>query len=202
MVQILPAAVVAPMYFSEKNQVGVINQWSQLQAQFFTSDSHGSACCGNLESRSIGYPFSHSLEVMPRPTKATVANGECYHVTVNKTINKHKDQPRREVDDHNPRSSAVDGSLVDKRPGVHPETYIKRSTFFSWIKSWWPFQKSNAKADDSTAYQNKVTSNLEDFKLPELDQHASNLENPFAATEQSTSSAYSVFVCLQQPYTG
>ncbi|KAI5398372.1 hypothetical protein KIW84_063964 [Lathyrus oleraceus] len=49
----LPAAVIAPMYFSEKNQVGVINQWIQLQAQFFTSDSHGSACCGNLESRKL-----------------------------------------------------------------------------------------------------------------------------------------------------
>ncbi|KAI5442340.1 hypothetical protein KIW84_011419 [Lathyrus oleraceus] len=39
------------MYSSGKNQVGVINQWSQLQARFFTSNSHGSACCGNLESR-------------------------------------------------------------------------------------------------------------------------------------------------------
>lgn len=68
------------------------------------------------------------------------------------------------------------GFLVDKRPGVHPETYGKRSTFVSRIKSWWPFQKSNAKADDSTDYQNKATSNLEDFKLPELDQPASNLE--------------------------
>ncbi|CAK8567851.1 unnamed protein product [Lathyrus sativus] len=71
--------------------------------------------------------------------------------------NKHEDQPRKEVDDHSPYSSAVDDSLVDKRPDVHPETYSKRSTFFSWIKSWWPFQKSNVKADDSTFYQKKVT---------------------------------------------
>lgn len=84
----------------------------------------------------------------------------------------------KEVGDHNPYSSAVDGSLVDKRPGVHPETYGKRSTFVSRIKNWWPFQKSNAKADDSTDYQNKATSNLEDFKLPVLDQLASNLEKP------------------------
>ncbi|KAI5429836.1 hypothetical protein KIW84_034427 [Lathyrus oleraceus] len=75
-------------------------------------------------------------------------------------------------------SQTIDDSLVDKRPSVHPETYTKRSIFFSWIKSWWPFQKSNAKADDSTAYQNKVTSNLEDSKLPELDQPTSNLEKP------------------------
>lgn len=27
-----------------------------------------------------------TLEVMPRPTKTTVANGKCYHVTVSKTI--------------------------------------------------------------------------------------------------------------------
>ncbi|KAI5389982.1 hypothetical protein KIW84_075339 [Lathyrus oleraceus] len=56
LVQILPAVVGAPMYFSEKNQVGVINQWIQLQAQFFISDSYGSACCGNLESRSNTIP--------------------------------------------------------------------------------------------------------------------------------------------------
>lgn len=98
--------------------------------------------------------------------------------------NKHEDQPRKEVDDHSPYSSAVDDSLVDKRPGVHPETYSKRSTFFSWIKSWWPFQKSNAKADDSTAYQNKVTSNLEDSKLFELDKTASNLEEPKPLEQQ------------------
>ena len=49
--QILLAAVVALVYFSKKIKFGVINQWSQLQAQFFTSDSHGSTCCGNLESR-------------------------------------------------------------------------------------------------------------------------------------------------------
>ncbi|KAI5430337.1 hypothetical protein KIW84_034789 [Lathyrus oleraceus] len=79
---------------------------------------------------------------------------------------------------HSTFIQSIDGSLVDKRPGVHPETYNKRLTFVSRIKSWWPFQKSNAKADDSTAYQNKATSNLEDFKLPELDQPASNLEKP------------------------
>lgn len=49
--QILLAVVVAPIYFSGKIKFGVINQWSQLQAQLFTSDSHGSTCCGNLESR-------------------------------------------------------------------------------------------------------------------------------------------------------
>ncbi|KAI5431249.1 hypothetical protein KIW84_035426 [Lathyrus oleraceus] len=39
------------VFLWKKNQIGVINQWSQLQAQFFTGNSHGSACCGNLESR-------------------------------------------------------------------------------------------------------------------------------------------------------
>ncbi|CAK8567859.1 unnamed protein product [Lathyrus sativus] len=98
--------------------------------------------------------------------------------------NKLEDQPRKEVDDHSPYSSAVDDSLVDKRPDVHPETYSKRSTFFSWIKSWWPFQKSNVKADDSTVYQKKVTSNLEDSKLSELDMTASNLEEPKPLEQQ------------------
>ncbi|XP_058786560.1 uncharacterized protein LOC131661147 [Vicia villosa] len=92
--------------------------------------------------------------------------------------NKHEDQPRKEVDGHSPYSSAVDDSLVDERPDVHPETYSKRSTFLSWIKSWWPFQKSNVKADAFTAYQNNVTSNFEDSKLSELDHTASNLETP------------------------
>ncbi|CAI8598815.1 unnamed protein product [Vicia faba] len=98
--------------------------------------------------------------------------------------NKHDNQPRKEVDDYSPYSSAIGDSLVDKRPDVHAETYSKRSTFFNWIKSWLPFQKSNVKADDSTANQNKVTSNFEDSNLSELDQTASNLEEPKPLEQQ------------------
>ncbi|CAJ2641592.1 unnamed protein product [Trifolium pratense] len=92
--------------------------------------------------------------------------------------NKHVNQPRKEVDDQSPYTSAADDSLVEKRPDGCVETYSKRSTFFSWIRSWWPFGKSNAKTDDMTAHQNKVTSSFEDSKSSELNQTASNLEEP------------------------
>ncbi|GAU13177.1 hypothetical protein TSUD_179200 [Trifolium subterraneum] len=92
--------------------------------------------------------------------------------------NKHGNQPRKEVDDQSRYSSAADDSLVEKRPDGCVETFSKRSTFFSWIRSWWPFWKSNAKADGLTAHHNKVTSNFEDSKSSELNHTASNLEEP------------------------
>jgi len=90
--------------------------------------------------------------------------------------NKHVNQPRKKVDDHSPYSSAAEDSLVDKRPDGRAETYSERSTLFSWIKSWWPFSKSNVKADNLTAHQNKVGSNFEDPRLTELDQTTGNVE--------------------------
>lgn len=85
-------------------------------------------------------------------------------------------QSRKEVDEvcHSPDSSAADDSLVEKRPDGCAETHSKRPTFFSWIRSWWPFSKSNAKAAET--HQNNVTSNFEDSKSSELDQTASQLE--------------------------
>ncbi|RDX69328.1 hypothetical protein CR513_51570, partial [Mucuna pruriens] len=80
--------------------------------------------------------------------------------------NKYESPTRKETDEvcFHPYSS-VDDSLVGKRP-----------TFFSWIRSWWPFSKSNAKSDDLAAHQNKVVSHLEDSKLSELDQTVSDFE--------------------------
>jgi hypothetical protein len=92
----------------------------------------------------------------------------------NQPRNRHETQPIKEVDDQSPYSSAAGDS---QRPDG-AETYSKRSTFFNWIRNWWPFWKSNAKDDDLTVHQNKVTSNFEDSKLSELDQTASNLEEP------------------------
>ncbi|WJX34602.1 hypothetical protein P8452_22702 [Trifolium repens] len=92
----------------------------------------------------------------------------------NQPRNRHENQPIKEVDDQSPYSSAAGDS---QRPDG-AETYSKRSTFFNWIRNWWPFWKSNAKDDDLTVHQNKVTSNFEDSKLSELDQIASNLEEP------------------------
>jgi hypothetical protein len=92
----------------------------------------------------------------------------------NQPRNRHENQPIKEVDDQSPYSSAAGDS---QRPDG-AETYSKRSTFFNWIRNWWPFWKSNAKDDDLTVHQNKVTSNFEDSKLSELDQTASNLEEP------------------------
>ncbi|KAJ1429717.1 hypothetical protein SESBI_08119 [Sesbania bispinosa] len=63
---------------------------------------------------------------------------------------------------------------VEKRPDGSAETYKRSSTFFSWIKSWFPFSKRSAKSDDSTAHQNKVVSNFEDPKLSELGQTVSH----------------------------
>ncbi|TKY73873.1 peroxisome protein [Spatholobus suberectus] len=94
-----------------------------------------------------------------------------------KAKNKYESPTRKEADEVC-CSSTVDDSLVDKRLSGIAETYNKRPTFFSWIRSWWPFWKSNAKSDDSAAHQNKVVSNLEDSKLLELDQTVSHFEEP------------------------
>lgn len=85
--------------------------------------------------------------------------------------NKYESATKKEADEVccSQYSSPVDDSLVDKRPSGIAETYNKRPTFFCWIRSWWPFWKSNAKSDDLTAQQNNVVSHLEDKKLSELD---------------------------------
>ncbi|XP_020210769.1 uncharacterized protein LOC109795685 [Cajanus cajan] len=77
-----------------------------------------------------------------------------------------------------PYSSPVDKNLSEKRVDGIAETYNKRPTFFRWIRSWWPFWRSNAKFDDLDAHQNKVVSHLEDSKLSEMDQTVSHFEEP------------------------
>lgn len=109
-----------------------------------------------------------------------------------KAKNKHENQTRKEVDELCPSSysSQVDDSLVEKRPDVSAETYSKSSTFFSWIRSWWPFWKRSAKSDDLPAHQNKMVSNSEDPKLSELDQTANHFEEPKSSEVHETASHF------------
>ncbi|KAG4930285.1 hypothetical protein AAZX31_17G123700 [Glycine max] len=94
--------------------------------------------------------------------------------------NKCEDPTRMEVDEvvHSPSSSPVDGSPVVQTPGASPKTNNRTPTFFSWIRSWWPFGRSNEKYDDLIALQNKAVSHVEGSKLSELDQTVSQSEEP------------------------
>ncbi|KHN34394.1 hypothetical protein glysoja_016722 [Glycine soja] len=94
--------------------------------------------------------------------------------------NKYEDPTRMEVDEvvHSPSSSPVDGSPVVQTPAGSPETNNRSPTFFRWIRSLWPFGKSNEKYDDLIANQNKLVSHVEDSKLSELDPTVSQSEEP------------------------
>ncbi|CAJ1974670.1 unnamed protein product [Sphenostylis stenocarpa] len=87
-----------------------------------------------------------------------------------KTIEKHTTSGNRYAgNDNTTIEDNVDDSLIDRTHSGIADTYNRRPTFFSWIRSWWPFWKSNAKSDDLAAHQNKVESHLEDSKAePEL----------------------------------
>ncbi|RDX88222.1 hypothetical protein CR513_30214, partial [Mucuna pruriens] len=94
--------------------------------------------------------------------------------------NKCENPARKDVDEVfcGPSSSPVDGSLDIQRPGGSAETKSRSPTLFSWIRSWWPFGKSNAKYDDLTAQQDKGVSHVEDSMLSKLDQTVSQFEEP------------------------
>ncbi|KAL2339413.1 hypothetical protein Fmac_007353 [Flemingia macrophylla] len=95
---------------------------------------------------------------------------EKYDLVNFKATNKYESPTKKETNEVccSPYSSPVGEILFDKRLGGIAETYNKRPTFFRWIRSWWPFGKSNAKSDDLTTHQNKVVSHLEDSKLSEM----------------------------------
>lgn len=83
-----------------------------------------------------------------------------------KAMSENENPTRKEVDEvcRSYSLPAVDDSQVEKRPDGSAETYRKSSTFFSWIRSWWPFGKNSADSDDLTANQDKVVSNSEDLE--------------------------------------
>nr|KYP69395.1 hypothetical protein KK1_008585 [Cajanus cajan] len=81
---------------------------------------------------------------------------------------KSEDASHKIVEKH---TTSVDKNLSEKRVDGIAETYNKRPTFFRWIRSWWPFWRSNAKFDDLDAHQNKVVKpdqNVIHSRKPEL----------------------------------
>ncbi|XP_027336888.1 uncharacterized protein LOC113850520 [Abrus precatorius] len=108
--------------------------------------------------------------------------------------NNNENPTRKEVDEVFPsqNSSPVEDSMLYRRLCGIAETSGKSPTLFSWIRSWWPFRKSNEKSDDLSTCQNKVVSHLEDSKLSvsERDQTVSQFEEP-KLSEQDQNASHS-----------
>ncbi|MED6108436.1 hypothetical protein PIB30_023844 [Stylosanthes scabra] len=74
-------------------------------------------------------------------------------------------------------SVPVDDSMIDKRHDGSSETHRKSPTF-GWIRSWFPFWKSNAKSDDLTTNNTSMDSHSEEPKLSQPDMAVSHSEEP------------------------
>ncbi|CAJ1943687.1 unnamed protein product [Sphenostylis stenocarpa] len=98
------------------------------------------------------------------------------------------ENPVKEIDEvFRGLSLPVDGAQAVQTPGGSAETNNRSPTLFHWIRRWWPFGKNNEKCDDSTTHQNKVVSHVEDSKLSELDQTASQSEEPNSELDHNVS---------------
>ncbi|OIV89239.1 hypothetical protein TanjilG_24359 [Lupinus angustifolius] len=141
--------------------------------------------------QSLDNDFVRSKDVTHKnPEKYTIpenrANGSSYTTVENNCIMNDKsenfktggkyEKPTRKDADKICRSSyflPVNDSVADKSSNNNAETYRKCSTFFSWIRSWWPFSKSHPRSDGLTSYQDKMDSHSEELKLSEPDKTVS-----------------------------
>ncbi|KAF7843262.1 endonuclease or glycosyl hydrolase [Senna tora] len=91
---------------------------------------------------------------------------------------------RKEADAgcHSPYSSPVGESVIDKQIGGSTETCgnksDKRLSFFGWIRSWWPFWRSDENSNHLIAQQNKMISNTGESELLKLNLTVNHSEEP------------------------
>ncbi|CAL0327573.1 unnamed protein product [Lupinus luteus] len=141
--------------------------------------------------QSPGNDFVRSNDVTQKiPEKYTISeihtDGSYYTTVENNCVandksenfkagGKHEKPAIKDVDEicRSPCSLPVDDSVANKSSSNSAETYRKSPTFFSWIRSWWPFSKSRPRSDGLTGYQDKMDSHSEELKLSELDETVS-----------------------------
>ncbi|CAJ1974624.1 unnamed protein product [Sphenostylis stenocarpa] len=161
------------------------NKFSKSKTSSLKAKSKRSSDIGNVKSEDASHKTIEKHTTSGNPyagndntTMEDNGTGN-YELGNFKARNKHESPTRKVAAEvcFSPYSSPVDDSLIDRTHSGIADTYNRRPTFFSWIRSWCPFWKSNAKSDDLAAQQNKVESHLEDSKA-EVDQTVSQFEEP------------------------